>query len=207
MNQYIRAQLLHADLISIDKSFTENGLPDMQAMLLLKQAFIAVANFGEFENSIRAIYQDHPELSYLFKRFSRECDFTKYLRNRFVGHINQELIIKAIEWRPELKKCLDNMDDEKIMYVVNLSILETAINTYVDVNGSHRVFDSETDLMYPPDNSRFLIFLSKTIQSSIGYLNKYIELVTPSINKEIDDSGNIQYVFEAAKTIFKFIKK
>ncbi len=92
MDQYIRAQILRGDLIVIDNSFTENGLPDLQAILLLKQAFIAVANFSEFENSIRSIYQLHPELSALYKDFAKECEFTKYLRNKFAGHIKQELI-------------------------------------------------------------------------------------------------------------------
>lgn len=208
MDQYIRAQILRADLIAIDDSFTEKGLPNIEAILLLKQAFIAVANFSEFENSIRAIYPSNPELSALYKGFSKECEFAKYLRNKFAGHIKQELINKSIEWKPEIRMFLENMDDGKVMHMVNLFILETAINTYVNADGNHRIFDSETDLMYPPDNTRFLIFLTNVIRSTIKYLNMYIELTNQNMKGEIEDSGNIKkHALKAGKTAFNFIKK
>ncbi len=102
---------------------------------------------------------------------------------------------------------LENMDDEKVMHMVNLFILETAINTYVDADGNHRVFDSETDLAYPPNNTRFLIFLTKVIRSTIQYLNMYIDLTVPNMKGEIDNSWNVEHAFKAGKTDFKFIKK
>lgn len=40
--------------------------------------------------------------------------------------------------------------DESVSEAIELFVLETAKNTYVAMNGSHRAFDSDTDLMYPP---------------------------------------------------------
>lgn len=52
------------------------------------------------------------------------------------------------------------------------AVLETAINTFVD-GERHRIFDSDsdsdTDLAYPPDLTRFLNFLGSTVHIGIAY--------------------------------------
>lgn len=207
MDQYIRAQLLRSDFIGIDKSFTEHGLSDIHSIILLKQAFIVVSNFCEFENSVRSCYREYSELSDIYNSCSNEFGLARYLRNKFAGHIKQELISKAIEWRPEMRMFLDSMDDDKVMHTVNSFILETAINTYVNSNGKHKVFDSETDLMYPPDNKRFLIFFTKVIRTPIEYLSRYIEVMSPNMAEEIASSRNLEHFIKAGKTEFSFIKK
>ncbi|EPW6912899.1 hypothetical protein ACEV9Z_22105 [Vibrio parahaemolyticus] len=211
MDQFLQAKVLKADLVSIDNQFTEKGIGDMSSMVLLKQSLISVANFVDFEVTIRRMYRDHPDLSTCYKSFSKECEFAKYLRNKFVGHLKQELINKSLEWNPEIRMFLNDMDDPNIAYVVNQLILETAINTYVDGNQKHRIFESETDLNYPPDSTRFLKFLTLIIRSSIEFLAKYLEIrqadVQVKIDKEIGMDGMLKLGIEAGKTEFSFIKK
>ncbi|EGU36777.1 hypothetical protein [Vibrio scophthalmi] len=211
MDQFLQAKVLKADLVSIDSQFTEKGIGDMSSMVLLKQSLISVANFVDFEVTIRRMYRDHPDLSTFYKSFSKECEFAKYLRNKFVGHLKQELINKSLEWNPEIRMFLNDMDDPNIAYVVNQLILETAINTYVDGNQKHRIFESETDLNYPPDSTRFLKFLTLIIRSSIEFLAKYLEIrqadVQVKIDKEIGMDGMLKLGIEAGKTEFSFIKK
>ncbi|MBE8558987.1 MULTISPECIES: hypothetical protein [Vibrio] len=211
MDQFLQAKVLKADLVSIDTQFTEKGMGDMPTMVLLKQSLISVANFVDFEVTIRRMYKDHPELNEFYKSFAKECEFAKYLRNKFVGHLKQELVNKALEWNPEIRMFLNKMDDPIIAYVVNQLILETAINTYVDNDQNHKVFDSETDLNYPPDSTRFLKFLTLIIRSSIEYLGKYIEIRQEDVQAEIDEAtgleGMLKLGIEAGKTDFSFIKK
>ena len=57
------------------------------------------------------------------------------------------------------------------MAVYNLFFLETAINTYVDDQGRHKFFDSETDLLYPPDEKRFRETLLESIDDASEFLN------------------------------------
>lgn len=211
MNQFIQAKVLKADLQAIDKIFTEDGVGGMNSMLVIKQSLISIANFFDFECSVRCLYQDYPNLSEYYKEFQKECEFGKYLRNKFVGHLKQELIDKAIEWNPEIRIFVSEMDDSNIAYLINILILETAINTYVNNEGEHKLFDSETDLNYPPDNVRFLKFLTKIIRSSIEYLNKYLAIKDEQISHEIvnvsDNDKILEYALKAGKTEFKFIKK
>ncbi|PHR26899.1 MAG: hypothetical protein COA36_10595 [Desulfotalea sp.] len=211
MEQFLQAKILKADLVSIDTPFTENGIGDMPSMVLLKQGFISVANLVHFEVTIRRMYQHHPELSKFYRTFSKECEFARYLRNTFVGHFKQELVNKALEWNPEIRLFLNKMDDPAVAYVVNQLILETAINSYVDGEQKHKIFDSETDLNYPPDSTRFSKYLTLVIRSSTEFLKKYIEIRQAEVQGEIDDAsgleGMLKLAGKAGKTDFNYIRK
>ena len=67
--------------------------------------------------------------------------------------------------KPALRYIAARMDENEVVLLANLFLIETAINTYVDQDGKHKVFESETDLMYPPDWMRFVDFLEKTVRS------------------------------------------
>lgn len=167
MEKLIKAHLLNADLIEIDRLFEKANLKGISNIILLKQSFVTIANLVDFELTVRTIYAEHRELSSIYAKASKEYEFVKYLRNKFVGHIKPELLTKTIEWKPELKYMIRNIQNSELMLVCNLWILETAINTYVNPDETHKIFDSETDFIYPPDNKRFLIFLTHVIKSSI----------------------------------------
>ncbi|MEE1952541.1 hypothetical protein ACTG2T_00305 [Aeromonas sp. 75A] len=211
VDQFLQANVLKADLVTIDAQFTEKGIGDMSTMILLKQSLISVANFVDFEVTVRQVYKKHPELSGYYKSFSKECDFAKYLRNKFVGHLKQELVNKALEWNPEIRMLITNMDDPISAYLVNLLILETAINTYVDGEEKHKIFESETSLSYPPDNTRFQKFLTKIIRFSIEYLGKYLEIRQQEMQLKINEDSSFDSMLKlgsaAGKTKFSFIKK
>ncbi len=207
MEQFIKAKLLKADLKEIDQQLSESGFRNMSSMLLLKQALLTVSNLVDFEATIRSIYKEDQHLSEKFRLHERNYKFAKYIRNKFIGHVKQELIQKAIEWRPELRYLLKDSDEGNTIFAFNLFVLETAINTYVNPDGSHQLFDSETDLTYPLDMNRFLTYLSDTVRSAISYLNdlgkalgKNVEMLDPSEQK-------IEYWMAAGEAKFEFIKK
>ena len=96
-------------------------------------------------------------------------EFAKYVRNIMVGHMDVALLAKAIEWKPEVNWLLaDNAD--KATFLLNLFVLETALNTYVDGNEKHLLFDGDTDLIYPPDWRRFLVWLTGITSGGILFL-------------------------------------
>ena len=149
MEQFIKAKLLQADLKEIDQQLSQGGFKNMGSMLLVKQSLLTISNLVDLELSVRVIYKQYPILSEIYRRHEAKYRFAKYLRNKFVGHVKQELILKAIEWRPELRYLLRSSDDANTAFAFNLFALETAINTYVNPDGSHQLFESETDLIYP----------------------------------------------------------
>ena len=207
LDRYIAARLLQADLSAVDAHFSEAGITDMAGVVCLKNAFLALANMADFERTVRDLYKEHKTLSAVFSENQQNYEFAKYLRNKFVGHIHSGLIEKAIEWKPELRYLAAQMDDQKIMLLVNIFILETAINTYVGEDGKHKVFESETDLVYPPDWKRFVDYLEVSIRSAIHYLGELCGVLSAAIDHLDPDQFDFELWAKAGKTDFGFLKK
>ncbi len=207
LDRYIAACLLQADLSAIDVHFSQLGISDMAGIVCLKNAFLALANMVDFERTVRDLYKEHKTLSTIFSKNRRNYEFAKYLRNKFVGHIHSELIEKAIEWKPELRYLAARMSDSKIMLLVNIFVLETAINTYVGEDGKHKVFESETDLGYPPDWKRFVDYIEVSIRSAIHYLEDLCGVLSAAIDHPAPDQFDFELWAKAGRADFAFLKK
>lgn len=206
MKELIKARLLLADLKEIDKHYEETGFSTMTSIVMFKQVLIATANLVDFEQKIKPLYAKHRHLSASYRDTAREFEFAKYLRNKFVGHIKPELIEKAVEWRPELNYLLKR-DDALSMYFMNLFVLETAINTYVNVDGTHKVFDSNIHLIYTPDLDRFVVFLTGIVKAGTAYLQKLIATLSKDIQFPDENKMDLKLWVAAGRTEFKFIRK
>src|SRR5579883_2150908 len=123
------ARITLGDLREIDRQLSEAGELNAHCLLLVKQCLVAVANLTDLERSIRFIYKTNPEVSSVFKVQVKAFEFAKYVRNIMVGHIDAALLAKAIEWKPEVNWLLTDNDD-KATFLVNLFVLESALNTY-----------------------------------------------------------------------------
>lgn len=207
LDRYIAARLLQADLSAVDGHFSEVGISDMDGIVCLKNAFLALATLVDFERTVRDLYKEHRTLSAVFSDNQRNYEFAKYLRNKFVGHIHSELVEKAVEWKPELRYLAAQMDAPKIMLMVNIFVLETAINTYVGEDGKHKVFESETDLAYPPDWKRFVDYLEISIRSAMRYLGDLCGVLSAAIDHPAPDNFDFELWARAGETEFGFLKK
>jgi hypothetical protein len=203
----LSARLLQGDLIVIDRQLSAHEGSDQGWFVLTKTALIAAANLVDLERSVRRMYKEFPELATTYKSYEKQFEFAKYLRNKLVGHTEDRLLDKAIEWRPELLYLIGK-DDEAATYIINLFILETAINTYVDQNGKHKVLDSETDLVIPDDRAKFLICLTDIVRGGIDFLAKLIVTARIHITEPPDNfEHKMILAMKAGKTEFKFLTK
>lgn len=205
IERLIKATLLKTELIEIDnllKSKIENN--NILNIILIKNIFITISNVSEFESTIRSMYKEHPELSEIYSKAKKEFEFAKYIRNKFIGHITSELIQNSIEWRPELKYLHVQENTE---YLYHLFILETAINTYVDSNGKHKIFSNDTDLMYPADIDRFLEYLDLIVKVAIEFLTKLSNILKSKIDKSSLEKIDLRDWIKAVRVDFKYIKK
>ena len=108
----------------------------------------------------------------------------------------------------ELFRIIDhNLRNEKIDYLYNLFILETVINTYVDNDGKHKIFSSDTDLVYPDDINRFLEYLYFIVQSAIEFLNELCKILEIKIDMKKLETVDMEDWIKAGKTDFRFIRK
>ncbi|TDQ27279.1 hypothetical protein EDF75_1346 [Raoultella sp. BIGb0149] len=207
LENLVKSQMLRADLVAADQYFISAGYNDMSGIVMLKGALVALSNLVDFESTMRALYVENPSLSKVYKSASKEFEFAKYLRNKFAGHIHPELISKAIEWNPEIRFIMDRTDEQEVMWYCNIWVLETAINTYVDSNGNHRLFESEIDLIIPDDSERFRLFLEKVIKTGIQYLTELGAVLRSKVDKPVKGLESLQYWKAAGLTEFNFIAK
>lgn len=163
----ISARLAHGDLVAADSALEADLGDHSVRLILVKQLLVSCANVTDLELMGRALYKDHPAVSEIIMPYRRNFEFAKYIRNIAVGHVNPALSQKALEWRPELNLVLRKLDAQADAFL-GYAVLETAINTFVD-GERHRIFDSDTDLAYPPDMTRFLNFLGATVHVGIAY--------------------------------------
>lgn len=205
LEQLIHGEILRADLVSVDAHFASIGITDSVGLVHLKTAFVALANVADFESLVSPSYKVHAAPSVLLKPFKRNLEFAKYLRNKAVGHIHPQLIAKAIEWQPLLRRVPGRLQGSQGFLVLNLWLLETAINSYVNKAGRHKIFDGETDLMYPPDWNRFLGFLETTIRGSILYLESLASFWTPTLVPPDAEPFDLDLALKAGKTRFRFL--
>jgi len=175
-------------------------------VLLVKLALVSVANLADLELTVREIYRQHPEVSVEYKKWSKQFEFAKYVRNIFVGHTNDALIAKAIEWKPELLSLLAS-DEDKARFLVNLFVFEAALNTYVDDKEAHLVFDGDTDLMYPPDWKRFLIFLTDIVRGGLAFLAALIKAAREDIPLAPEGEELMSLYVKAGRATFRRITK
>jgi len=207
LDSLIQARILQADLKAVDERFAEIGISDMAGIIFLKGAIVALANVRDIERSLRPTYEDHPELAEIIRPVKKNLEFVYYLRNKFVGHIHRDLIDKALEWKPELRYLAPHLGDSKAVVLTNIFVLETAINTYVDKDQRHKVFESETDLAYPPDMARFLAFLEVSVRTSIDYLDSYCATISKRIAVPDPKEFDLELWLKAGKTKFGFLAK
>lgn len=207
MEKLIELEILKADLIEIDRQFQINKFKDMSSIILLKQLFVTISNLVDFELTIRFLYVDNPSMSNLYSKVSRENEFIKYIRNKFVAHINKDLLKTAVIWKPEIRCMFQYIHKPEIAFLYNLWILETIINTYVKPDGTHKIFNSETDLLLKKDLNRFLKFLIYAMKHSIHYLDEFGKIIGKDIQKLSFSELGLKFWEDAGKIDFKYIKK
>jgi hypothetical protein len=99
LNLCVSACLAHGDLLQIDQEMS--AADRHNPIVFIKHALVTVANLADLVEANSLTFREFPDLSVLYKKLEKKYQFSKYIRNRFVGHTNHVLIETAIEWRPE----------------------------------------------------------------------------------------------------------
>ena len=203
---YFTSRIIHGDLSSADGELTGQLGPTGTWVPFVKTALMALGNLADLEGAMRSLYRDAPQLAEQTKALETDLQFAKYLRNVFGGHLNETLMAKAYEWRPELRM-LPDIRELNGTVMLNVFVLETAINTYVAPDGQHGMFSSETDLVYPPDMERFCTWLSTTVRAAIRICDALGELTHTSVAPLGERADMFEAYKAAGLTAFARIKK
>lgn len=174
--------------------------------ILFRYTMLEIANVADVASISRALYKDHPELAEMHRELSKAFEFFKYIRNKYVAHLVPDLTAKTFEWQPYAYTALGKQDPGQPL-VLSWWVLETVINTYTDPSSGHKIFNGDTDLNYPPDQTRFLNFLGETAVKSLEYTKCLIGVTTGYVDFPDLESDWVALAVEAGKTEFEYLAK
>jgi hypothetical protein len=198
--------IAHHDLLAAHEALEAGPASPSMRLVLLRHLIMEIANVSDLAAISGALYKDHPDLGELHKPIRKALEFFKYLRNVYVGHFVPDLMHKTFEWMPQTYALLGSVDPNGHL-VVSWFALETAINTYSDPETGHKIFDSETDLNYPPDRTRFLNFLGEAVLGSISYVTRLITVTRSYVDVPDREEAMLPLAVAAGQTDFSVLTK
>lgn len=175
-------------------------------IVLIRHLILGLANIADLAINASALYKENKTLCQHYKKIKNNIEFFKYLRNVYVAHFVPELTDKTFEWQPILNDLIGQNKIESQMSVSWLA-LETAINTFSDPINGHKIFDSETDLYYPPDYNRFLNYLYNSVEYYLDFAFHLIEISCTFFHLEDFKQNWRELCIQAGKTDFQRITK
>ena len=205
---YVRAHIIRADIDRNGFAYSQaaENKDFQECYRLLKNGFLAYSTLGELLNTFSKYTIGNEGLSQKMKELRVKLDFMGHLRNKCTGHLDDRLIDKAIQWEPSLfsKACLES---EHHIYLVYKTLLESAVNSYIDEKGNQKYFHTEIDLFYPPNWDAFIKFMSDSELDSLDFLDEIITTIKPHISVIEKKEDLFLQAAIAGKTDFRLPKK
>lgn len=197
----------HHDLLTVHEALEAGDTSPSIRVVFFRHLILEIANIADLSAISGQLYKEHPELGSLYQDARREFDFCKYLRNIYVGHFVPELTEKLFEWQPYANALLGSIESNR-QFGISWFALETAINTYADPKDGHKIFPTDTDLNYPPDQTRFFNFLGDSALKAIKYSALLVETTRTYISVPDLDAQMLELAKIAGDTDFiKLTKK
>jgi hypothetical protein len=172
---YLRIILIKDDILTYHQDLTdeENWIKKLR---LFKNCFVALDILRDSFRHFDFLLKDEKELSLKAKNLRSRLEFINHLRNRISGHLDEKVIAKAVQWEPSIFSQDLKDNDEGRRLLVYKSLIESAINSYIDIDSRQKEFDSEIDLAYPPNRELFFNYVGKLNCDALDFL-KEIEIV------------------------------
>lgn len=151
-------------------------------------------------------HTDDEKLISLHKVLKEKLIFANHLRNKITGHLENQVIVNSIQWEPFIFNSVSKTDKTAQRLVIYRSLLESAINSYVDEEtGMQKVFKVEIDLNLPKYAELFFEYLYDIVNDSITYL----EHLSSKIDSQIQyyTGMPINLMESAGKTDFRLKAK
>lgn len=111
----------------------------------------------------------------------KDLEFIKHMRNKGVGHLDEQLIEKSIQWQPTLfnQEVKGNIIPSTIF--ANIALLELAINSFVSESGEHKIFSSVIDFVSPKDFSEITEHMLLISQHCADYMAPRLQFLEDNI--------------------------
>lgn len=198
--KYVRIILLKDD-ISIYHQDLTNEKDWNKKLRLFKNCFVSLDILRDSFSHFSLLLKSQKKLTEKAKSLKKRLEFINHLRNKISGHLDEKVITKAIKWEP-LIFSKDEKDNEKgRKFLIYKSLMESAINSFIDIDSKQKVFDTEIDLAYPPNQKLFFNYIEDLNIDAIDFLTE-IEMILKNEIEYWDQNALIEMARKAGETDF-----
>lgn len=186
--QYLNLLLLKDELQHFDGILSET-IVDAGSWLvklrITRSVFLTLNNVKDAADRIQI--EGSSEFVIKTRTLRKNLIFANHFRNRGIGHLNDTLLKRAVQWSPQI--FYESSKDNDVFKLVEAqrTIIESCINSFIDKDGVQRIFGTEIDLMYPPDANQFYSYLSTLVNETIVWLSEATEIIFKSIDHHTDE--------------------
>lgn len=161
--------------------------------------FVPLHNLKDAINRIRI--NTNNDFVLKTRKLRKDLEFISHIRNKGAGHIDNEILERAVQWHPHIFRESTKENEDYLSFECYRAVIESAINSYICKDGIQKVFETEIDLLYPPDAKKFYDFLWNLLMNSIDWVCDALEIIKSEITFYSDEQ-DIEYAAIAAKTSF-----
>lgn len=188
-NKYLKSQLIKAILIYDNLCLyggiviNDGGLDSICRMYqATKESFLPLALLKTYISGWTRYHKDDAKMNELKNKIWPGLEFANHVRNKITGHIENEVIDNSIQWEPTIFQDANKENQLMQRFLIYKSILESAINSYIDdKTGAHKIFNQEIDIMFPDTSKLFYMYLQNLIHDSMSYLSLLIDTMRDKI--------------------------
>lgn len=186
--QYINLLLLKDELQYFDGLLSE-AITDSESWLVklrtTRSVFLTLNNVKDAAE--RNQIQGSSEFVTKTRALRKNLVFANHFRNRGIGHLNETLLKRAVQWSPQI--FFESSKDNDVFKLVEAqrAIIESCINSFIDKVGVQKIFGTEIDLMYPPNAEQFYSYLSTSVKETIDWLSEATEILFGSLDHHTDE--------------------
>ena len=121
------------------------------------------------------------------RNLKKKLIFANHFRNRGIGHLDAALLNRAVQWSPQI--FYESAKENELFRLIesHRAIIESCINSFIDTEGTQKVFGTEIDLMYPPNAKQFYSYLSEMVTEAISWLSDALTITFEEIDHHTDE--------------------
>ncbi|MFZ1789193.1 MAG: hypothetical protein WAT92_12800 [Saprospiraceae bacterium] len=202
---YFRIILLKDDIDIYHKNLTTET--DWNKKLrLFKNCFVSLDVLRDSFRHFNLLLLGEKELKAKAKNLKNRLEFINHLRNKIGGHLDEKVISKAVQWEPFIFNEGIKDNEEAMKFLIYKSLLESSINSYLNSNSKQKVFDTEIDLVYPPDQNLFFNYVGELNCDAIDFLTDLERILKQKI-EFWDNKSLMNMAIKAGETDFNLKKK
>ncbi len=180
--QYLNLLILKDDLEYSHEllSSSTEGIEGLLCKLRhTRQVFLVLGNVREAAKRINI--QGSQAYIEQTRNIRKKLHFVNHFRNKATGHLDHTLLERAVQWSPNL--FYDAFEGDNKLQTIGgyTAIIEASINSFINDDGVQRIFKTEIDLLYPPDNKIFYEYLWEVVTDSIGWVSEALAILTSQI--------------------------